>query len=154
MNVEDLRRYLQAMGVDARILTFKGHTRTVEEAEKRLGVGRERVIKSLLFLDESGRPVIGIVTGDRKVDGRKLARACGARKVKIAPPNVVEEFTGYRVGAMPPIGHKTPIRVFIDPEVMRFDRVYGGGGAENALLEIRPEDIRRLTNAEVVEISK
>lgn len=37
---------------------------------------------------------------------------------------------------------------------MTFGRVYGGGGAINALLEIDPRDVKRLTKAEVVDISE
>ena len=154
MSSEDLRRYLRKMGVDARILTFERHTMTVEAAERRLGVSRERIIKTIVFIDDKGNPVLGIVSGDKKVSSRKLARACGAREVRIARPSVVKELTGYEVGAMPPVAHKKPMRVFIDPKVMSFERVYGGGGAINALLEIRPEDIKRLTNAEIVDIGK
>ena len=37
---------------------------------------------------------------------------------------------------------------------MSFDKVYGGGGAVNALLEIDPRDIKRLTEAGVMDISE
>jgi len=135
-------------------LTFEGHTITVEDAEKQLGISRERIIKSLLFIDENGSPILGITTGDRKISDKKLRKACGARKLKLADPQAVKVLTGYEVGALPPIGHKKPIRTFIDPKVMSFNRVYGGGGAINALLEIDPKDIQRISQAEIVDISK
>jgi Cys-tRNA(Pro) deacylase len=151
---EDLESYLRAKGVEARILTFDSHTMTVEDAEKQLGVDKERIIKSLLFIDENGEPILGIVTGDRRIDIKKLRKACGSRRLRLAPPQVVKDLTGYEVGAMPPIGHKILIKTFIDPKVMRFERVYGGGGAVNAMLEIDPRDIKRINEAVVVDISK
>jgi Cys-tRNA(Pro) deacylase len=154
MSREKLEAYLQKEGVNARILMFKKHTMTVEDAEKQLGVSRERIVKSMLFVDEKGVPMVGIVTGDRKVSAEKLMKVYGARRVKIARPSAVKSLTGYEVGALPPVGHKKTIRTFIDPKVMTFDKVYGGGGAINALLEIDPQDIKRLTNAEVVDISE
>jgi Cys-tRNA(Pro) deacylase len=150
---EELETYLRKEGVTARILTFKDHTITVADAEKRLGVGRERIIKSLLFVDENDVPMFGIVSGDRRVSEQKLVIVVGARRVRIARPSTVKSLTGYEVGALPPVGHKTKIRTIIDPKVMAFEKVYGGGGATNALLEIAPRDIQRLTNAEVVDIS-
>jgi Cys-tRNA(Pro)/Cys-tRNA(Cys) deacylase len=66
----------------------------------------------------------------------------------------VKSLTGYEAGALPPFGHRKPIRTVIDPKVMVFERVYGGGGAINALLEMDPQDIKRLTNAEVVDVSE
>ena len=154
MSCRGLESYLRNKGINARILTFEGHTITVEDAEKQLGISRERIIKSLLFIDENGSPILGITTGNRKISNKKLRRACGARKLKLADPQAVKVLTGYEVGALPPIGHKKPIRTFIDPKVMSFNRVYGGGGAINALLEIDPKDIQRISQAEIVDISK
>jgi len=105
-------------------------------------------------VDEKGIPMVGIVTGDKKVSEEKLMKVYGARRVKIARPSAVKSLTGYEVGALPPVGHKRTVRTFIDPKVMTFDKVYGGGGAINALLEIDPRDIKRLTNAEVVDVSE
>ena len=68
---ERLKLYLRENGVNSRILTFEKHTMTVEDAEMELGVGRERIIKSILFTDEKGMPVIGIVTGDKKSEREK-----------------------------------------------------------------------------------
>jgi len=65
----------------------------------------------------------------------------------------VKEFTGYDVGAVPPVRHKMQIRTFIDEKVMTFDKVIGGGGEINKLLEISPAEIRRLTMGEVKDIS-
>jgi len=154
MSREKLEAYLRKEGVNARILTFKKHTITVEDAERQLGISRERIIKSMLFVDEKGIPMVGIVTGDKKVSEEKLMEVYGSRRVKIARPSAVKSLTGYEVGALPPVGYKRTVRTFIDPKVMTFDKVYGGGGAINALLEIDPRDIKRLTNAEVMDISE
>ena len=154
MSQEALRDYLREKGVIARILTFANPTMTVEDAERELGVSRERIIKSMLFTDEKGGPVLGIVTGDKRVDAKKLRVRCGAHEISFTRPRAVKRVTGYEVGALPPVGHKKHIRTFIDSKVMSFDKVYGGGGAVNALLEIDPTDIKTLTNAAVASISK
>lgn len=154
MSREELEIYLREQGANAKILTFEEYTITVVDAERRLGVGRERIIKSMLFVDEKGVPILGIVTGDKKVSEKKLMQVSGALSVRIARPSAVRSLTGYEVGALPPIGHKKTVRTFIDPKVMTFEKVYGGGGAVNALLEIDPRDVKRLTNAEVIDISE
>jgi len=154
MSSRSLKEYLEKMGVSARFFKFKEHTMTVDAAVSRLGVSRERIIKSMLFVDDEGLPVLGIVTGDRRVSEKKLARACGAKRVRRANPAEVKRFTGYEVGGVPPVGHKRKIRTFIDEKVMSFDKVVGGGGEINALLEISPAEIRRLTDGEVRDISK
>jgi Cys-tRNA(Pro) deacylase len=154
MSNEKLEAYIRDNDIDAKVLVFDKPTRTVEDAEKRLGISRERIIKSMLFVDEKGIAVLAIVSGDQKVSEKKLARACDASKVRVARPSAVKSLTGYEAGALPPIGHKKRIRTFIDPKVLGFVKVYGGGGAINALLEIYPQDVKRLTNAEVVDVSE
>lgn len=149
-----LSEYVKRMDVKARFLKFEEHTMTVDAAARRMGVKRENIIKSMLFVDDAGLPILGIVTGDRRVNEKKLAMACGTKKVRRANPDEVKEFTGYDVGAVPPVGHKAQIRTFLDKRVMNLDDVIGGGGEINVLLEINPTEIKRLTNGEVRDISE
>jgi prolyl-tRNA editing enzyme YbaK/EbsC (Cys-tRNA(Pro) deacylase) len=37
---------------------------------------------------------------------------------------------------------------------MIFDKVYGGGGTNFTMLEISPKDIKRLMNAQIVDITE
>jgi Cys-tRNA(Pro) deacylase len=154
VSLKILKEYLKRVGVDAKFFKFEEHTMTVDAAVNRLGVSREKIVKSILFIDDAGLPVLGIVTGDKRVSEKKLAVACGAKKVRRANSAEVKEFTGYDVGGVPPVGHKKHIRTFIDEKVMSFDRVIGGGGEINTLLEISPTEIKKLTNAEVKNISE
>ena len=154
MSSEDLRKYLEKMGVTARFFRFEEHTMTVDAAISRLGVSRKKIIKSMIFVDEEGMPILGIVTGEKRVNEKKLAIACKAKKVKRANSAQVKEFTGYDVGAVPPVGHKTQIRTVIDEKVTFFDKVIGGGGEINQLLQISPAEIKRLTIGEVKDISE
>lgn len=154
MSSEELDEYLRKMSVAARFLKFDEHTMTVDAAVNRLGVEREKIVKSILFIDDRGLPVFGLVTGDKRVDEKKLALACGAKKVRRANAAEVKEFTGFEVGAVPPVGHKTQVRTYIDEKVMRFNSVIGGGGEIDVLLEINPKEISRLTKGEIRNISQ
>lgn len=154
MPPEDLESYLVERGIKFRIIEFGGSTKTVEDAERMLGVDRSRIVKSLLFVDEKGVPVLAIVTGDSMVDEEKLARVLGVKRVRKARPRAVRNITGYEVGALPPVGHKKPVKTVIDVKVMEKDVVYGGGGSVNKLLEISPRDIKKLTGALVADVSR
>jgi Cys-tRNA(Pro) deacylase len=154
MFFEELKEYLKRVGVDVRFFEFEGHTMTVDAAVKRLGVSREKIVKSIIFVDDAGLPLLAIVTGNKRVSEEKLASAAGVGRVRRANPVEVRNFTGYDVGAVPPVGHKTRMRTFIDEGVMKCGKVIGGGGQINMLLEISPAEIRRLTNGEVKDISE
>jgi Cys-tRNA(Pro) deacylase len=154
MSEKDLESYLKDKGVNARIIIFDKPTTTVSEAENVLGISCERIIKSMVFIDDKGLPILAIVTGDKKIDMKKLAKECEVKEVRLANPIEVKKFTGYEVGATPPFGFKNPIKTIIDPKVLEFDKVYGGGGAMNALLEINTKDLLKLTNGKIADISK
>lgn len=148
-----LEDYLRSVGIDARIVSFGGHVKTVAVAAKRLGVAPERIVKSILFMDDVGEPVLVIVRGDRKVSEYRLAKLIGAKSVRIATPEETKIYTGYEVGAVPPVGFRRDLRVVIDSEVLKLDRVYGGGGKINALVEISTADILRITGGVVGDVA-
>ena len=151
MKTENLKKYLEERKVDAELHEFQKHTMTVEAAAKQLRTTPEKIIKSLVFIDSSGTPLLAVVRGDRRVDEQKLAKVSGSASVRIAKAREVERFTRYRIGEVPPVAHG--LRTFIDHRVMKFSRVFGGGGSTRTLLEISPQDVTRLADAETVDIS-
>jgi Cys-tRNA(Pro) deacylase len=151
MKKSGLKEYLDKNGVEAKFYEFDEHTITVEAASKQLNVAPNKIVKSILFIDDNGKPILAIVSGDKRVDEKKLAQASNSQQVRIARAREVEKFTGYKIGELPPVGHS--LRTFVDSKVMSFDRVIGGGGSTHTLIEISPNDIVKLTNAKVCDIS-
>ena len=152
MQEEDLESFLKEHGIDAEIVKLESKVRTVKQAAKALGIGPEFIIKTIMFVDAEGEPLLAIVPGNRRVDLNKLSKLAGS-EVRLAKPAEVESHSGYPAGGLPPIGHKKPIKTYIDPEVLEKREVYGGGGSDQSLLRINPEDIKRVQNAEVAPIT-
>lgn len=145
--VEELRTYLESINVWFRVFELPEHTMTVDAAARQLSISPEKIIKTLVFVNEKEEPLIAIVCGNKRVNLDKLAKVFGCSKVR-----EVEKFTGYPVGALPPVGHG--IRTFIDREVLRCGKVVGGGGTTHTLMEIRSEDVVRLSSATICDISE
>ena len=151
---EALKRYLDGHDVNYRLHVVDGPTMTAQDAATQLRGPLETIIKSILFIDEKQMPVLAILTGDRRVDMKKLSSVVGFSKVRIATPEVTKTLAGFEVGIMPPLGHEKRLLTVIDHKVMSLSKVYGGSGAMEALLEIDPRDIMKLTGAKVAEISE
>jgi len=151
---EVVKLYLDGHGVKYTLHVVNGSTVTAQDAATQLHVPLETVIKSILFMDERQTPILAILTGDKRVDRKKLASVVGSSKVKVGTPEVAKELTGFEVGVMPPVAHKNRIITVIDQKVMSFNNVYGGSGTAEALLEIDPRDVARLTDAKVASISE
>ena len=153
MDEEDLHRFLDAKEIDAEIIRLGRKTKTVEQAAVALQTSKDKIIKTLTFIDGSGEPVLAIVTGEDTVNPKKLAKAVDTIGMRMATPTEVKRHSGYSVGGVPPVGHKVKIRTVIDMKVMRKKIVYGGGGSDTSLLRIRPWDIKRLQDAMVKSIT-
>lgn len=157
---DDLEAYLTENSIDAEIVRLKAHTPTVETAAEVVRVSPEQIVKSLLFLiempDGGRREVLVIASGTGKIDRRLLGKHYGVsrRKTVFADADTVQGLTGYPVGAVPPIGHRQPLEVLVDPDVLKHSVVYGGGGSDRALMRLDPQDILRHNRAEVVAVQQ
>jgi Cys-tRNA(Pro) deacylase len=147
-----LEELIEAGEIIARMIAPGVPTPTVPDAAAALGVEAGQIVKSLLFVTKTDDAVLAIACGDSRVDRKRLALALGATDVKMATPEVVLSVTGYAAGGTPPVGHITNVPVVVDARVMRWPVVYGGGGQVDALLEITPQEICRVTGARVVDI--
>ena len=150
-----LNEFILKNKISAEILPMDGHTPTVEDAARELGVETDQIIKSLVFM-ANGDPVLVINNGLARVDRKKLAGILGVgrKKVKFADADRVVDITGFVVGSMPPFGHRQKLRTLVDAAVPALDVVYGGGGDIDAMMRLTPAELLRATAAEVVEISE
>ncbi|MCS7234478.1 MAG: YbaK/EbsC family protein [Armatimonadota bacterium] len=148
---ERVAAHLRRLGVPFHVHRFDRSTRTAREAAQTLGTTPDRIVKSLLFLAD-GNPVLVLVSGSHRVSTEKLARACGANRVRPADPETVVRVTGFPAGAVAPVGHATPLPVMMDDALLTADVVYAGAGAPDALVALPPEHLRRVTAARVLDL--
>ena len=88
---------------------------TVEDVTAFLGVGAERLIKTLLYVADDA-PVAVLLRGDRTLNALKLQHALGATVLDMATPDVIQKVTGAPVGFAGPVGLKG-VRIVADWEV-------------------------------------
>ncbi len=152
----DLEAFIQRHHLAGVIVHLPSPTLTVETAAQAVGVPVDRIIKSILFLVD-GQPVLVIAGGRARVDRCRIAARYGIshKRIKLASPADVLAISGYEVGSMPPFGHRISLLTLMDRRLFEQDQdAYAGGGEENALLRIRPEEIRRVSQAEVLDVQE
>jgi prolyl-tRNA editing enzyme YbaK/EbsC (Cys-tRNA(Pro) deacylase) len=67
---------------------------------------------------------------------------------------VVRDATGYPIGGVPPFGHARALRAFVDPELLRWDEVWAAAGTWHDVFPLSPEDLVRVSGAEVADLRK
>lgn len=146
---EKLKRYVNEKGIKVKFLEFSEPVLSVKDSADKLGVGPERIAKSLVFVDEKKTPILVIVGGDRRVNEKRLSRLHGS-EIRMAKAREVEKYTGYKVGEVPPIGLR--LKTFVDRGVINFDTVIAGGGTTRTLIEVSPKDIIKASETRIVDL--
>ena len=55
---------------------------------------------------------------------------------------------------MPPFGHSTQLRVFVDPDLLQYDEVWAAAGTWNDNLGAAPADIVRVAGGVVTDLKR
>jgi Cys-tRNA(Pro) deacylase len=142
--------FLREGGVEGRIEEFRVGTPTAEDAAKAVGCKLGQIVKSLVF-DCDGTPVVVLVPGDRRADGKKIARAAGCRRAKVAGPDEVRAATGFEPGAVAPFPLPRVSRVLVDRQILVHERVWIGAGSPNHMAGLAPGDLVRLARAQPMD---
>jgi prolyl-tRNA editing enzyme YbaK/EbsC (Cys-tRNA(Pro) deacylase) len=154
--VKAIDRFLQAaavLGHPVEVRRFPEGTRTAEDAARAVGCELGQIVKSLVFVAD-GRPVLALTSGANRVDAAKLAALAGAVEVRRATPEEARAATGFAVGGTPPFGHPSRIRTFLDPDLLTYEEVWAAAGTPDAVFRITPQELRRVTGAEVADFSE
>ncbi|MGA0962316.1 MAG: YbaK/EbsC family protein, partial [Ilumatobacteraceae bacterium] len=126
-----------ALGLDITPRTFPDGTRTAQEAADAIGVQVGQIVKSLIFAVD-GEVVLAYVSGANQLDESKLALAAGGAMCQRVDADVVRSTTGFPIGGVPPFGHATDLRVFIDPDLLLYDEVWAAAGTWHDVFGIEP----------------
>jgi prolyl-tRNA editing enzyme YbaK/EbsC (Cys-tRNA(Pro) deacylase) len=136
------------------VLEFDTSTRTAADAAAAIGCTVGQIAKSLIFRAlDSDRPVLAIASGSVRVDEARLAELLG-ESIGRADAAFVREHTGFAIGGVPPIGHRSDSVIFIDESLLTFDTIWAAGGTPNAVFRLTPGDLVQLTGGIVAAIAQ
>ncbi len=143
--------WLKAAGARFTVLTYRPREHGAQYAARALGLPLQTVVKSLVFRGDAGF-VFALIDGAGRVSAKKLARACGCKRVMPASPRDAERVTGYQVGGIGPFGARRAIPVFLDAATTHPAKLVINAGARGTMVEMATVDLIRLTNAVVADI--
>jgi prolyl-tRNA editing enzyme YbaK/EbsC (Cys-tRNA(Pro) deacylase) len=109
-----------------------------------------QIVKSLVFV-AAGAPVVALVSGGNRLDEARLGAIAGEPVTK-ADAEIARSATGYAIGGVPPFGHATDVRVYMDRDLLGYEVVWAAAGRPDSVFEIQPARLRELSRAEVVDL--
>jgi Cys-tRNA(Pro) deacylase len=132
---------------------FPEGTKTAADAAAAIGVHVGQIVKSLIFAVD-GEVVLAYVSGANQLDEKKLAHAAGGAKCARVDADTVYETTGFPIGGVPPFGHKTQLRVFIDPDLLQHDEIWAAAGTWHDVFSIEPHKLVEASEGLVTDLKK
>ena len=132
---------------------FPDGTKTALDAAEAIGVDVGQIVKSLVFAVD-GDVVMAYVSGANQLDERKLAAAAGGLRCSRVDADIVRRATGFPIGGVPPFGHTTPLRIFIDPDLLQYDEVWAAAGTWNDVFGIEPHTLVEASDGTVTDLKR
>ena len=141
------------LGVEVRPREFPAGTRTAVDAALAIGVDLGQIVKALVFCVD-GEVVVALVSGCNLLDEEKLALAAGGQRSWREDADTVREATGFPVGGVPPFGHREPLRVFVDEDLLQYDEVWAAAGTPHVNFPVAPSALVRATVGTVCDLAR
>jgi len=152
-NVTRVAEAARAAGLAIETRRFPEGTKTAQDAAAAIGVEVGQIVKSLVFgVDDE--IVMALVSGSNQLDEKKLAAAAGGAKCSRVDADAVRAATGFPIGGVPPFGHITQLRVFVDADLLQYDDVWAAAGTWNDNFGAAPADIVRVAGGVVTELKR
>jgi prolyl-tRNA editing enzyme YbaK/EbsC (Cys-tRNA(Pro) deacylase) len=148
-------RFLEAARVldhPLEVRRFPEGTKTAEDAARAIGCDVAQIVKSLVFVAD-GEAVLALTSGANRVDTRRLAELAGAETVRRADAEEARSATGFAVGGTPPRSMYS-VRCFIDPELMRHERLWAAAGTPDSVFPLTPAELGQLSGGEVAPFTE
>lgn len=150
MKVLDAARALE---FDIEIVDMGQSTRTAEDAAAACGCDVEQIVKSLVFRGaESGKPYLMLVAGTNRLNEQNVAKIVGEPLVR-PDADYVREVTGFAIGGVPPFGHATPMKVYLDDFLLCHDTVWAAAGTPRTVFAVSPLELCLVLNADAIDVS-
>jgi prolyl-tRNA editing enzyme YbaK/EbsC (Cys-tRNA(Pro) deacylase) len=152
-NVERVVQAALDRGLEIAPRRFPDGTKTAADAAAAIGVHVGQIVKSLIFAVD-GEVVLAYVSGANQLDEAKLAAAAGGSHCSRVDADTVRAATGFPIGGVPPFGHATHLRVFIDPDLLQYDEVWAAAGTWHDVFGIEPHQLVEASDGAVVDLKR
>jgi len=117
---------------------------TSEQAARVRGVPVRTGVKALVLKTYEGRFVLALVRADKRADLEAIAEREGTRNVRLARPEQVLELCGCEIGSVPPFGHLTKLRTYMDREILDEDEVNFNIGSHTRSVRMKAQDLLKV----------
>ncbi|MCC6259711.1 MAG: YbaK/EbsC family protein [Anaerolineales bacterium] len=145
---------LEKLNIPHRVFIHQTSIRSLEEAANARNQRPSQIVRSILFRVGENDYVMALVAGPQQISWKALRKYLGQSRLTLATEEEVLSVTGYRVGAVGPLGLPQPLRVLVEAGVLDEAEISIGSGMPNTAVVLASQDLlRALNNPEVVQLA-
>ncbi len=143
---------LVSRGFNCNVIEFTESTRTAQEAADHAGCTLGQITKSLIFKSKtSHKPILVLTSGSNRVDEKRISEYAG-EAIGRADADFVRTATGFAIGGVPPLGHAQEMETYLDEDLLQYKTIWAAAGTPNAIFELTPDDLQKMTGGKVVRV--
>ena len=156
-----VRRVLQTLAIHhvvPEVVTLPEAVRTAAAAAAALGITPAEIANSLIFRAHTPEgtisPMLILTSGAHKVDLVKVAELVdGVDHLDRADADFVLEATGFAIGGVAPVGHRSQVRTLVDVSLSRYRHVWAAAGHSHTVFRTTYEELLRVTGGHAIEVA-
>lgn len=112
------------------------------------------VFKTLVAQGNKGNIYVFIIPVAEELDLKKAAKASGEKRIEMIHVKDITKHTGYIRGGCSPVGMKKDYPTFIDKSASRLETIIVSGGKIGIQIELKIDDLQKITNGVLYELIK
>jgi len=151
--VQRVKNKLKEFDNSLEVVVLDSSARTAKDAAESLKTEVGSIVKSLLLRTKTSF-LLCLVSGDKRCSLNKIKKILNQKDVSMANAEQVKEITGFTIGGVSPIGHLNKIDIFIDESLKRFSNIFAAAGHPNIIFKINFENLCKITNGSIKDISE
>jgi len=146
-----VQEYLLRFGLRLEVFEFSESTKTAQQAADSIGCELGQIVKSLVFRDRD-QALLFLVSGKNTLDVKKISRE---QKLDIskADADFVKDTTGFSIGGVPPVAHKTKLTTYIDQDLLGYKDVWAAAGTPFSVFRLESRMLQPLTDGKPIKVN-
>lgn len=147
-----VKSWLEKHDYKNKIIFLKETARSAQEAADSLNVTLGQIAKSLIFVTkDTKKPVLVITSGSNRVNEKEVSEIIG-EKIERADAVWVKDTTGFSIGGIPPIAHKTRSIILFDEDLCQYDEIWAAAGHPYAVFKTTPKELLEMSEAKTISV--
>jgi Ala-tRNA(Pro) deacylase len=152
MVLEKIKKFLDDNSIKYDLLTHDP-IHTSQEAANVRGADISTGAKSLVFRSK-GEFFMVVISGDKKVNMKKLRQVLNIQSLSLAHPDEVLEVMHCKIGSVHPFGNLFGIQVYLEKSVLRNEFMTFSAGRHDTSITMKVSDYEKAVNPVLVEVSQ